>query len=364
MFETIKLLIQDVQDPLYRRIFEALLEELEATRRWEERFERLEALLEELIQAQRNFHLALEGVQREIEALKEAQKETQREIEALKEAVRETQREIEALKEAQKETQKEIEALKEAVRETQREIEALKEAQKETQKEIEALKEAQKETQKEIEALKEAQKETQKEIEALKEAQKETQKEIEALKEAQKETNRSIDGLREEFRKEKEDIWKILTKLTENLEKLNKDHRVTREQLGGLAHAVGYLLEDRAFVGLPRLLAEEGFEVEEPFRREYLQVGHERWIEVNIYGVIRRNGERFYVIGEAKTQLKKRDVDQFLRHLKEVERWLPGRRLFPLLVTYQTSPQVREYVRKKGLRLYFSFQFPLVSGPF
>ncbi len=336
MFETIRLLIQDVQDPLYRRIFEALLEELEATRRWEERFDRLEALLEELIQAQRNFHLALEGVQREIEALKEAQKETQREIEALKEAVRETQREIEALKEAQKETQKEIEALKEAVRETQREIEALKEAQKETQKEIEALKEA----------------------------QKETQKEIEALKEAQKETNRSIDGLREEFRKEKEDIWKILTKLTENLEKLNKDHRVTREQLGGLAHAVGYLLEDRAFVGLPRLLAEEGFEVEEPFRREYLQVGHERWIEVNIYGVIRRNGERFYVIGEAKTQLKKRDVDQFLRHLKEVERWLPGRRLFPLLVTYQTSPQVREYVRKKGLRLYFSYQFPLVSGPF
>ncbi len=266
MLETIKLLIQDVQDPLYRKIFEALIGELEATRRWEERFDRLEAILDELIKAQRNFQLALEGVQEEIEALKEAVRETQREIEA--------------------------------------------------------------------------------------------------LKEAQKETNRSIDALREEFRKEKEDIWKILTKLTENLEKLHKDHRVTREQLGGLAHAVGYLLEDRAFVGLPRLLAEEGFEVEEPFRREYLQIGHERWLEVNIYGVIRRNGERFYVIGEAKTQLKKRDVDQFLRHLKEVERWLPGRRLFPLLVTYQTSPQVREYVRKKGLRLYFSYQFPLVSGPF
>ena len=294
MFETIKLLIEEVQDPLYRKIFEALLGELEATRRWEERFDRLEALLDELIKAQRNFQLALEGVQKEMEALKEAQKETQKEIEALKEAVRETQREIEALKETQKETQREIEALKEAMRET----------------------------------------------------------------------NQSIDGLREEFRKEKEDIWKILTKLTENLEKLNKDHRVTREQRGGLAHAVGYLLEDWAFVGLPRLLAEEGFEVEEPFRREYLQVGHERWIEVNIYGVIRRNGERFHVIGEAKTQLKKRDVDQFLRHLKEVERWLPGRRLFPLLVTYQTSPQVREYVRKKGLRLYFSYQFPLVSGPF
>ncbi len=294
MLETIRLLIQDVQDPLYRKIFEALIGELEASRRWEERLERLEALLEELIQAQSNFQTALEGVQREIEALKEAVRETQKEIEALKETV----------------------------------------------------------------------KETQKEIEALKEAQKETQREIEALKEAQKETNQSIDALREEFRKEKEDIWKILTKLTENLEKLHKDHRTTREQLGGLAHAVGYLLEDRAFVGLPRLLAEEGFEVEEPFRREYLQVGHERWIEVNIYGVIRRNGERFYVIGEAKTQLKKRDVDQFLRHLKEVERWLPGRRLFPLLVTYQTSPQVREYVRKKGLRLFFSYQFPLVSGPF
>ncbi|MBX6422689.1 hypothetical protein [Thermosulfurimonas sp. F29] len=131
-----------------------------------------------------------------------------------------------------------------------------------------------------------------------------------------------------------------------------------------MAHAVGYLLEDRAFVGLPKLLREEGFTVEEPFRREYLEVGHERWLEVNIYGVVRRAGEKFYVIGEAKTQLKKRDVDRFLRYLKEVERWLMGKKILPLLVTYQTSPQVRQYVRKKGLRLYFSYQFPLVSGPF
>ena len=43
----------------------------------------------------------------------------------------------------------------------------------------------------------------------------------------------------------------------EELRKLISEHRKTREQLGGLSHTVGYILEDRSYVALPHLLSKE-----------------------------------------------------------------------------------------------------------
>ena len=63
----------------------------------------------------------------------------------------------------------------------------------------------------------------------------------------------------------------------EELRKLAMAHVKTREQLGGLSHTVGYILEDRAFVGLPPLLKEDlGIDVIEPLRRDYIEVGKNR----------------------------------------------------------------------------------------
>ena len=251
----LRILIKQVEDPLYREIFEALVGEIEEARRFDQRLSRLEELVEKILQAQ-------ERMQRELEALKESQERMQRELEALKEA---------------------------------------------------------------------------------------QEKHLEEWRE-----------FRKKDAEEKKEIWRAIQNLTQAVEKLTGEHRKTREQLGGLAHAVGYILEDRAFVGLPPLLEKEGLQVEEPLRREYVEITPERWMEVNIYGVARRNGKKVYIIGEAKTQLKKRDVDQFLKHVKALDRWLPGEK-FLLLVTYQTSPQVRKYVKEKGIHLYFSYQFPLIS---
>ncbi len=56
----------------------------------------------------------------------------------------------------------------------------------------------------------------------------------------------------------------------EELRKLIGEHRKTREMLGTLQHTVGYVLEDRAFSGLPPLLKKDfGIEVIEPLRRDY-----------------------------------------------------------------------------------------------
>ena len=145
----------------------------------------------------------------------------------------------------------------------------------------------------------------------------------------------------------------------EELRKLAMAHVKTREQLGGLSHTVGYILEDRAFVGLPPLLKEDlGIDVIEPLRRDYIEVGKNRYIEVNILGRGRKGKEEVWVVGEAKTQLKKKDVDGFIKHLSQVKDLLGGG-VVPILVTYQASPQVRRYAKEKGINLYFSYQFPL-----
>jgi len=38
-----------------------------------------------------------------------------------------------------------------------------------------------------------------------------------------------------------------------------------------------------------------------------------------------------------------------------LEHIFPGEKIY-VVVTYQTSPQVREYLKAKGLKLYFSYQ--------
>ena len=148
-------------------------------------------------------------------------------------------------------------------------------------------------------------------------------------------------------------------KTERELEKLVGEHRKTREMVGNLQHTVGYVLEDRAFVGLPPLLKEDfGIEIVEALRRDYIEVYPGKYIEVNIIGKGKRDGRDVWIIGDCKTQLKKRDVDEFLKILKQIEESISGDKL-PIIVTYQTSPLVRNYIKERGLKLYFSYQFPL-----
>ncbi|MCX7793554.1 MAG: hypothetical protein N2257_03990 [Thermodesulfovibrionales bacterium] len=79
---------------------------------------------------------------------------------------------------------------------------------------------------------------------------------------------------------------------------------------------------------------------------------------MNIIGRGRKNGRKVWIVGECKSQIKKKDVDDFLKQLRKLDEIIEGEKI-PLIVTYQASPDLREYIKKKGLRLYFSYQFPL-----
>jgi len=248
----------------------------------------------------------------------------------LRAIVEELVREVRALARAQERTEERIGALVEAQRRTEAQVEELTKAQRRTEERVSGLEEA-------VKALAEAQRKTEERVSRLEEA-------VERLAEAQRKTEERLDQLAEAQRRTEEELRKLIG-----------EHRRTREELGGLSHTVGYILEDRAYVSLPELLKRDtGVEVEE-LKRDFVEFAPGRYEEINILGKGRRDGERVWIIGDCKAQLKKRDVDAFLRRLSRIEHLFPGEKVY-VAVTYQASPQVREYLEGKGLRLYLSYQ--------
>ncbi|GAB6163960.1 hypothetical protein JCM12298_31200 [Desulfothermus naphthae] len=192
---------------------------------------------------------------------------------------------------------------------------------------------------------------TKTEFNELKEIVRELGKKIEELAEAQKKTEQRVSRLE----KVVEELAEAQKKTEEELRKLISEHRKTREQVGGLSHTVGYILEDRSYAALPHLLSKE-FEIKvEEIKRDFVELASNRYEELNIIGKGRKNGTPVWILGECKTQLRKKDVDSFLKKISRIEHLFPGERLI-IMVTYQTSPQVRNYVQQKGIKLYFSYQ--------
>ncbi|MFH1096133.1 MAG: chordopoxvirus fusion protein [Candidatus Desantisbacteria bacterium] len=223
-------------------------------------------------------------------------------------------------------TKEDFSELKEIVRELGKSQKELAEAQKRTEIKVGELAEAQKESQKETSRL-------DKTMQELAEAQKRTEIKVEELAEAQKETQYE-------------------------LHKLVGEHKETRKQLGGLSNTVGYALEDRAYTGLPELLKRD-YEiiVQGRLKRGYMPDKNNKMIEVNIIGEAIKDDKRVTIIGEGKSQLSKNDIDRFIKIRLEK---LTGMfdEVFPVLVAYMISEfDVEEYARKKGIALYYSYDF-------
>jgi len=185
------------------------------------------------------------------------------------------------------------------------------------------------------------------------------------LSEAQKRTEQRLEKLTirvDELAEAQKRTEVELSKLTQQVRKLATDQKDIRRQLGGLSATVGYTLEDRAFLSLPKLLERDfGITVEDDLKRDYIRDNEGREIEVNILGKGSQNGKELLIVGEGKSQLSKNDIDNFIR--KKLKR-LEGvhENLFPVLITYMISePDAQAYAKNKGIALYYSYQFrPLV----
>ena len=184
-------------------------------------------------------------------------------------------------------------------------------------------------------------------MQELAESQRQTDQKMRELAEAQKRTEQRLEELAEAQQRTEEEIRGLTVAMKE-----------MRRTVGTLQHTVGYMLEDRACAGLPALLkADFGIEVVGRLTRDYVRVG-KRNVEVNIFGKGRKDGEEVWIVGEAKTQVYERDVKQFERTVEELKTVL-GENLFLVMVGYQITPGVQQYLRARGIAFYISTALPL-----
>ncbi len=147
-----------------------------------------------------------------------------------------------------------------------------------------------------------------------------------------------------------------MLKLENKVDSLVGEMKNFKEQLGGLSHTVGYRLEDESYIKLPAILERDhSVVVKGRLKRGWLELRKNKYIELNIWGQAERHGKPVEIIGEAKSQLKKRDVDNFLENLDLIRPHF-NREIYPICITYQTSPAVLKYSKDKGLTLFFSYE--------
>jgi uncharacterized phage infection (PIP) family protein YhgE len=257
-------------------------------------------------------------------------------------------------------TREEFNELKEIVRDISENLKGLAQAQRRTEERLNELSER-------VNQLAEAQRKTEERlnqlavrVDQLAEAQRKTEERlnqlavrIDQLAEAQRRTEERLNELTERVNQ----LTEAQRRTEKEIEKLTKGLESLRREVGGLAHTVGYRLEDEAIKALPELLKRDaGVEVVGRLKRDYIEIAPGKYIEVNIWGTGRINGEEYIIVGEARSQLKKGDVDEFIKKVNAIKRYIPKEQI-KILVTYQTSPIVRKYAEGKGIKIYFSYEF-------
>ncbi|MEO0151738.1 MAG: hypothetical protein ABIL52_07080 [candidate division WOR-3 bacterium] len=176
------------------------------------------------------------------------------------------------------------------------------------------------------------------------------EKAVMELTQAVSELRQAVDELRQITKEQGEKIDN-LTKAFERSEKVNKQ---TRKKLETLSDNFGYLLEDRAIRYLPKLLKEKyNIEIIEPLKRDYIEIKG-RYIEVNIYGKGKRDGEEFIIIGEAKTRLSQKEVNKFILKCNRL-----GGKQFRIIISYLISPQLKDVLLNNNIEFINSYELEI-----
>ncbi len=253
----------------------------------------------------------VDPVRQALERLADAQLETQAELRTLSEAQRRTEERrsefirrtderfgrlesaVERLAEAQRRTEERVERLDAAV-------ERLAEAQRRTEERVERLEAA-------VERLAEAQRRTEERVERLEAA-------VERLAEAQRRTEQAVARL--------------------------------AQQVGRLGETIGFTLEDLARDLTPdRLARRYGIQVD-ALDRAFFQLDGEE-VEIDLYGIGRRNGQPVAIVGEAKSRIYDRDVEALVGRAQQLGPQLSAAPV-PVLFGFVVHPSAREAAGRLG----------------
>jgi hypothetical protein len=247
----------------------------------------------------------------------------------------------------------EVEKLTISVKDLTTSVKELTENQKKLEEKFQQLVDTQKQTEERLIKLTER-------VEQFTERLDQLTERVNQLAEAQRQTEERLNKLTERVEQLTVSVKELAEnqkKLEERLIKVEEGLKLTRKEVGGLAHTVGYSLEDRAYKSLPKLLKKDfDIDIEERLIRTYLELGKGKFIEVNIFGKGRQKDKQVVIIGEGKSQLKKTDVDKFLKMIETIKGFF-AEKIIPIMITYQTLPQIDRYAEEKGVKLYYSYDF-------
>ncbi len=235
-------------------------------------------------------------------------------------------------------------------------VKDLAEAQNEARQQLTELVAAQKETRVELTELAAAQKETRIQLTELATAHKETRIQLAELAVAQKNTTIQLT----ELATAQKETEKAIKELATSHKELKIEHAKTRTELGGLSETVGFNLENEAYKFLPALLKKDfGLRLKGNLLRKFVPDSKGEPIELDIIGEATQNTTQFMIVGEAKSQLSKSKVDEFIRKKLRRLQGVFAAEVFPIMVTHMISENdVPDYAQKRGIkRLYYSYEF-------
>lgn len=135
-----------------------------------------------------------------------------------------------------------------------------------------------------------------------------------------------------------------------------------KKQLGGLAIAVGYEIEDRI---IPHMydFGKREFDTDVKLvERRNLVYPDGKYDEINIYAEGTKKGHPVFIIGECRAQPGRKDFDRFSRMTECVKKTVGGD-ICAFIAGYSFSPEVEAYAKKKypDIRMYKTYEFELKS---
>ena len=192
---------------------------------------------------------------------------------------------------------------------------------------------------KKIDKMAEIQSETLRILEELAKAQKRTEERLNMLAEAQRRTEERLNMLAEAQKKTEE-----------SLSRLSNTVRELAIQVGRLSDTIGFGLEDIARVMIPGWLERHlGIYVEELVPRFFTINGAE--IQVNLFGVGKRDEKEVIVIGETKSRIYAREVEKFARTLELLKKFFKDKEILGVIFGYLIHPSAEEEAKKYGIKL-------------
>jgi len=148
-----------------------------------------------------------------------------------------------------------------------------------------------------------------------------------------------------------------LVRLEVAVGRLAISQRDIQRQVGGLSHTVGYTLENEAYKALPGILKERyNITVEGRLLRKFIEYPDGKEDEINIFGKGRVNEKALYIIGEVKTQLSIRQIEDFIKKAKRLDKFFPEEK-FLLAVTHSARPTVIKHAEAEKIAVIHSYEF-------